>query len=72
MIVLFWVGALIATAAVGALGWCIFSAMRLKVSELDEEAVRTRLRSLGIVNAGAVAGAFLGLALMLAGGLLGN
>lgn len=71
MTALLWIGALISVAAVGALGWCIWSAMRLRMSEMEPEAATARLKLLGAVNMAAVAGAFLGLALMLVGGLLG-
>lgn len=68
--VLIWLGALISLGGVGALGWCILAAMRLRMSEMAPEAATARLRQLGTVNLAAVAAAFLGLALMAAGLIL--
>ncbi|MEM9145485.1 MAG: hypothetical protein AAGC57_04740 [Pseudomonadota bacterium] len=70
MTALLWIGAALVVAGLGALGWCIREALRLKRADLTPDQAKTRMRLLVAVNAAAVGGAFLGLALMLAGGLL--
>ena len=61
------VGAALALAGVGGLGWIIARARRLARSDATPEQAKDELRRLAMWNAAAVAGAGLGLSVMIVG-----
>lgn len=70
MTALLWAGAALAAVGIAGLSWCIRRAAALRRSSVDADETRAVLHRLVAVNMGAVACAFLGLALMVAGALL--
>lgn len=60
-------GAALALAGVAGLGWIIARARRLARSDATPEAARAELGRLALWNAAAVAGAGLGLSIMIVG-----
>jgi hypothetical protein len=75
MAVLVWIGAALAVAGLGGLGWCIREAMRFKRASRerahDPAAARRTLGRLQAANMAAVGTAFLGLAMVAVGVILG-
>jgi len=70
MSALLWIGAGLAGLAIAGLGWCIARAARLRRSQASPEETRAALQGLVALNLASVALGGLGLALMIAGGLL--
>ena len=70
MSALLWIGAGLAALGIAGLGWCIARAARLRRSEASPEETRAVLQGLVALNLASVALGGLGLALMIAGGLL--
>jgi len=70
MSAVFWIGLGLAALGIAGLGLCIARAARLRRSDTGPEETRRALQGLVALNLGAVALAGLGLALMLAGGLI--
>ena len=64
MSVLVWIGAAMALAGLGGLGWCIREAGRVRRTNPTPEEARKVLMRLTPVNLGSVAVAFLGLGLV--------
>lgn len=64
-------GALVSLAGLGGLVYCIFSAMKARKSDLDDEAMRIHLRGLVAWNMGALFTSILGLMMVVAGIMLG-
>ena len=68
---LLWIGAAVAAAGLALLGLLVRRAMALRGADLSAEGAARRLARLQALNTAGVALAFLGLALMLLGGILG-
>ncbi|MEC9432832.1 MAG: hypothetical protein VYD87_07985 [Pseudomonadota bacterium] len=71
MAILVWIGAVVALAGLAGLGWCIRQAMSLRGAAAEPEEVRRILRRLQVVNFAAVGVAFIGLAMVAVGVILG-
>jgi len=65
-----WIGAVFAAIGIAGLVWCIRRASRLRRSDAGRDETQRVLQTLVAVNFASVALAFLGLAMMIAGGLL--
>ncbi len=70
MSALLWIGGAVALAGLGLLGLLVRRALALRGAALPPEELTRRLARLQALNTGAVALAFLGLGLMLLGGIL--
>lgn len=64
------IGAVMALAGLGGLGYCIVQGFRIRGAGLAPDQVRQRLNTLIAVNLGSVAIAALGLAVLVAGLIL--
>ena len=71
MAALVWIGAALAVAGLGGLGWCIAAAARARREGLEGAAMEARLRGLVAVNLGALALSALGLMMVVLGVILG-
>ena len=68
---LIWVGSAATVAGLGGILWCVWVVIRARRAGLDEAALRARLQSVVAVNMGALGVSALGLAMVVAGILLG-
>lgn len=68
---LIWVGAAMALAGVGGLGYCVLRAVRARRAGLDDTAMRAELQRVVVINMAALGVSALGLATVVAGILLG-
>ncbi len=71
MTALIWIGTLLTLIGVGVLGWCIYSAARLRLAKLPDTEMRRSLAQLAPFNLGGLALSALGLILVVAGIVLG-
>ncbi len=60
-------GVLLTLAGLGGLGWCILRGFRIRRAALPAEAVHAELHRLVAINLASVAGAALGLGLLVVG-----
>ena len=65
-----WIGAGLAALGIAGLAWCVVRAMRLRGSNAGPEETRRVLQALVALNLASVALGGLGLAVIIAGGLL--
>lgn len=65
------IGAMVSLAGVTGLIWCILLALRARREGLDDQAMRTRLQYVVMLNMGALGVSGLGLMLVVAGIFLG-
>ncbi|MDR5654552.1 hypothetical protein [Ruixingdingia sedimenti] len=68
---LIWVGTAATAAGIGGLFWCIWQVTRAKRAGLDDAALRARLQRIVVLNLAALGVSALGLALVIAGIVLG-
>ena len=68
---LIWVGAAMALAGVGGLGYCVLRAMLARRAGLDDAAMRAELQRVVVINMAALGVSALGLATVVAGIILG-
>lgn len=68
---LIWVGAAMALAGVGGLGYCVLRAIRARRAGLDDAAMRAELQRVVVINMAALGVSALGLATVVAGIILG-
>lgn len=61
MELLIWIGAALTLAGIAGLVWCIVLAMRLRNAGLPDDALRTRLQRVVMLNLGALGVSALGL-----------
>ena len=69
--ILVWIGAIISTAGLGGLVWCILRVLRARKQKLDDEALRAVVQSVLPYNLGALLLSMLGLMLVVVGVILG-
>jgi hypothetical protein len=71
MQMMIWIGAALSLAGIGALIYCIVTAIRARRAGLPDDALRARLQHVVTVNLAAVAVSALGLMMVVAGIALG-
>ncbi|MEJ6395197.1 hypothetical protein V8J82_18195 [Gymnodinialimonas sp. 2305UL16-5] len=64
-------GTALTVVGLGLLGYCIFSAVQVKRSDLDDETMRANLQKIVAVNMGALFLSVLGLMIVVVGVMLG-
>jgi hypothetical protein len=70
MEILIWIGAGVSLLGVGGLVWCIMLAMRARKSGMEDEAMRTELQRVVVLNMAALGVSALGLMMVVAGIIL--
>jgi hypothetical protein len=70
MEILIWIGAGVSLLGVGGLVWCILLAMRARKSGMEDEAMRTELQRVVVLNMAALGVSALGLMMVVAGIIL--
>jgi uncharacterized membrane protein len=68
---LIWAGAMMTLGGVAGLGYCVLRAMRARKAGLEDAAMRAELQRVVVINMAALGVSALGLALVVAGILLG-
>ncbi len=68
---LIWIGALVTLLGLAGLVWCALIALRAKREGLDENAMKSRLQRVVVINMGALFLSAIGLMMVVVGILLG-
>lgn len=68
---LIWIGALVTLLGLAGLVWCVLIALRAKREGLDENAMKSRLQRVVVINMGALFLSAIGLMMVVVGILLG-
>ena len=68
---LIWIGLALTLLGLGGLGWCMRQAMQIRKTALPPAEAKNALQRVIVVNMGSMAFAFLGLALVVVGAVLG-